>query len=95
MIWECKNYTHLKATDFHQVSYYSGKVAGRMLVIGFRGDIQPSYYRHIKRIADDDDALILPLGIRDLRAFVRQALRGKISEGLIEDRYDQIVRKIS
>ena len=47
VIWECKNYHDLKAADFQQVSYYSSKVAGRMLVIAFRGDVQQSYYGHI------------------------------------------------
>ena len=95
VIWECKNYKVLKASDFHQVSYYSGNVAGRLLVVAFRGDFQPSYDRHIKRIATANDAMVLPLGIRDLKAFVRQNRKGKISDGLIQDRYDQIVRRIS
>jgi hypothetical protein len=95
VIWECKNYTGLKASDFHQVSYYSGNVAGRLLVVAFRGDFQSSYCRHIKRIANANDAMVVPLGIRDLKAFVRQNRKGKISDGLIQDRYDQIVRQIS
>jgi hypothetical protein len=95
VIWECKNYNALKASDFHQVSYYSGKVAGRFLVLVFRGDVRPGYYEHIRRIAVENDAVVLPLGIRDLKAFVRQNQRGKISDGLIQDRYDQIVRRVS
>jgi len=95
VIWECKNYKSLKASDFHQVSYYSGNVAGRLVILAFRGDFQPSYFGHIKRIANANDGMVLPLGIRDLKAFVRQNRKGKISDGLIQDRYDQIVRQIS
>ena len=31
IIWECKNYTDLKADDFHQVAYYSSKAIGRLV----------------------------------------------------------------
>ena len=95
VIWECKNYRDLKAADFQQVSYYASKAAGRMLVIAFRGDVQQSYYGHIKRFANEHNGIILPLGAKDLRTFIRQNLNGKISESHIQDRYDQVVRKIS
>ena len=95
VIWECKNYTRLNASDFHQVSYYSGKAAGRLIVLAFRGDFQSTNSRHIERIANAVDAMILPLGMRDLKTFVRQSLKGKVSDGLLQDRYDKIVRRIS
>lgn len=95
IIWECKNYTDLKADDFHQVAYYSSKAIGRLVVVAFRGKIQPSYYSHIQRIVSEFNGMIIPIGIQDLRAFVRQNRNGKITEGLIQDRYDQIARKVS
>ena len=42
VIWECKNYENLKADDFHQVAYYSTKAMGRLVMVAFRGKIQPS-----------------------------------------------------
>jgi hypothetical protein len=95
VIWECKNYRDLKASDFQQVSYYASRAAGRMVVIAFRGELLPSYYGHIKRFATENNGLILPLGMKDLRTFIRQNLNGKITEKHIQDRYDQVVRKIS
>lgn len=95
VVWECKNYRILKAADFQQAAYYSSNAAGRMIIIAFRGDMQPSYFGHIKRFATEQNGLILPLGIRDLKTFVRQNLSGKISESHIQDRFDQVIRKIS
>jgi hypothetical protein len=95
VIWECKNYRNLKAADFQQVAYYTSDPGGRMVVIAFRGEMQPSYFGHIKRFANDRNGLILPLGIKDLKTFVRQNLSGKITESHIQDRYDQVIRKIS
>ncbi|MFI8805599.1 MULTISPECIES: P-loop ATPase, Sll1717 family [Micromonospora] len=94
-IWECKNYQDLKADDFQQVSYYLSDAMGKFAVIAFRGEMQASYLTHIKRISSDKGGLVLPLGIRDLKVFVRQAKNGKLKEDHIEDRYDAIVRKIS
>lgn len=95
VIWECKNYPDLKAADFQQVSYYASTAAGRMLVIAYRGELQSSYYGHIKRFASERNGIILPLGVRDLKTFIRQNLNGKITESHIQERYDQIIRKIS
>ena len=66
-----------------------------MLVIAFRGELQTSYYNHIRRFASEYNGIILPLGMKDLRTFIRQNLNGKISENHIQDRYDNVVRKIS
>lgn len=95
VIWECKNYINLKADDFHQVTYYSTKAIGRLVILAFRGKIQQPYYSHIQRVVSEFNGMVIPLGIQDLRAFVRQNRNGKITEGLIQDRYDQIVRKVS
>jgi hypothetical protein len=95
IIWECKNYQDLKADDFQQVAYYSNAAIGRMLIIAFRGELQQSYYGHIRRFANTQNGIILPLGMRDLKTFVRQNLSGKATEKHIQERYDQVVRKIS
>lgn len=95
IIWECKNYRTLKAADFQQACYYASNAAGRMLIIAFRGEIQPSYYGHIKRFVTEQNGIILPLGLRDLKTFVRQNRNGKITESHIQDRYDQVIRKTS
>lgn len=95
IIWECKNYADLKADDFHQVNYYSTKAIGRLVIVAFRGKIQPANYSHMQRIVSEFNGMVIPLGIQDLKAFVRQNRRGRITEGLIQDRYDQIVRKVS
>lgn len=95
VIWECKNYTDLKADDFHQVAYYSTKAIGRLVIVAFRGHIQQSYYSHIQRVVSELNGMVIPIGIQDLRAFVRKSRDGKITEDLIQDRYDQIVRKVS
>jgi hypothetical protein len=95
VIWECKNYDDLHADDFQQVSYYLNDTIGKFALIAFRGELQPSYMRHIERVSRDRGAVIVPLGIRDLRTFIRQSKAGKLREAHIQDRYDAIVRKIS
>lgn len=94
VIWECKNYPDLKSSDFHQVAYYATKAIGRLVVIAFRGEVQQSYYAHIRRIVADNNGMVLLLGIRDLKTFVRQNRNGKITEDHIQDRYDLVARKI-
>lgn len=95
VIWECKNYTDLKADDFQQVAYYSTRAVGRLVIVAFRGKMQNSNYRHIQRIVSEFNGMVIPFGIQDLKAFVRQNRNGKITEGLIQDRYDHIARKVS
>jgi hypothetical protein len=95
VIWECKNYSSLKASDFHQIAYYSTKAIGRLVVVAFRGEMHASYYTHIKRVVAEQNGMILLLGLRDLKTFIRQNRNGKITEDHIQDRYDEIVRKIS
>ncbi|MEU0885537.1 hypothetical protein ABZ345_43730 [Lentzea sp. NPDC005914] len=96
VIWECKNYEDLKSDDFHQLSYYMNDIIGKFIVVAYRGDaISPAYYSHIRRIAQDRGAFVLPLTERDLLTFLRQAKAGKAKEDHIQDRYDSVIRKIS
>jgi len=95
VIWECKNYSGLQADDFQQVAYYMNDQVGRFGIIAFRGEVKKHYYHHIKRIATDKKGLVLLLTSKDLLVFVRQALRGKISEAHIQDNFDRTIRLIS
>jgi hypothetical protein len=62
VIWECKNYHKLKAEDFQQVSYYLNDTIGKFAVIAFRGELEASYFPHIRRVASNEGKIILPLG---------------------------------
>ncbi len=94
VIWECKNYAELHADDFHQLSYYLNEFSGGFIVIVFRGEMKPSYYGHIKRIAAQNK-FVLPLSEKDLMVFLRQARNGKIKEDHIQDKYDNVARNLS
>jgi len=96
VIWECKNYEKLGASDFHQTSYYLNDQSSRLVIVAFRGnDVTNTELQHIRRIAHDRRGFILPLTQKDLLTFIRQAANGKIKEDHIQDRYDAIARKIS
>jgi hypothetical protein len=97
VVWECKNYADLTAEDFQQISYYMTEPLGRFVVVAFRGEMSPTspYMRHIKRMALERNGMVLPLGIKDLNVFIRQARNGRMKEDHIQDRYDAIVRKIA
>ncbi|MEU9404078.1 hypothetical protein [Streptomyces sp. NPDC048242] len=95
VIWECKNYAELHADDFHQLSYYLNDFGGGFIVVVFRGEVKPSYYGHIKRIAMHNKGFVLPLTEKDLMVFLRQARNGKIKEDHIQDKYDSVIRKLS
>jgi hypothetical protein len=58
IIWECKNYSDLKADDFQQISYYLNEKIGKFGVIAFRGEVQKHYYEHIKRIASEKGGFV-------------------------------------
>lgn len=45
--------------------------------------------------AKENGGLVLLLSERDLRVFLRQSKKGKVSEDHIRDRYDETVRMIS
>jgi hypothetical protein len=95
IIWECKNYTHIGADDFQQVSYYLNDIGGRFAVAAYRGmEIDSSYYRHIQRIAQQG-GLVLLLTEKDLRVFVRQAINGKVKEDHVSELFDRTVRAVS
>jgi Cdc6-like AAA superfamily ATPase len=96
VIFECKNYEDLKSSDFQQAAYYMSGAAGRLVIIVFRGDTQKKhYYEHIRRISSDTGGLVLLLNDKDLAVFARQALKGKVKDDHIQDRYDMTVRLIS
>jgi hypothetical protein len=93
--WECKNYEHLAADDFHQVAYYMSNVAGRFVVIAYRAlELDSSYYKHIERIAKDSKGMVLLLTEKDLRVFIRQAIKGKVREDHINEIFDRTLRAI-
>ncbi|MFI1354914.1 P-loop ATPase, Sll1717 family [Streptomyces sp. NPDC020898] len=95
VIWECKNYDNLSADDFHQLSYYMSDVGGRFVVLAFRGEMKPAYFGHLDRIVTNNNGFVLPLNEKDLMIFLRQARNGKVKEDHIQERYDNIVRKLS
>jgi len=87
--------TLAKADDFHQLAYYMNDVIGRFIVVAFRGqDVDPSYYRHVTRIAADK-GMVLLLTEKDLRVFLRQALKGKTKEDHIHEIFDRTIRAAS
>lgn len=96
VVWECKNYADVNAEDLHQVSYYLNDRFGRFGVLVHRGkgSVSQAVLQHIQRIASDKNALVLVLHDRDLMVFLRQARNGKIKEDHIQNRYDEIVRRI-
>ncbi len=96
VVFECKNYDELKASDFHQISYYLNDMIGRFGIVVFRGDeIKKHYYEHLRRIATDRSAVVIFLLDRDLDIFLRQAVNGKSSESHVQEIYDRTVREIS
>lgn len=95
VVFECKNYDDLSASDFQQSSYYMNSAGGKFVVVIFRGEVKNHYYDHIKRVANGQDGLILLLNDRDLQVFVRQAINGKVKDDHIQDRFDRTVRMIS
>lgn len=97
VVWECKNYEDLSASDFHQVQYYFSDTFGRFGIIAYRGiEVKDSYYRHLSNVANKNAAgVILPLTQRDLEVFLRQAINGVFKENHIQDRFDHLIRALS
>ncbi len=100
VIFECKNYAKLTASDFQQTAYYVGSEIGRFVIISYRGDptkndVPKTYVEHIKRIAHDKDAMVLLITDQDVKVFIRQAINGKVKDAHIQDKYDRMVRAIS
>ena len=61
VVFECKNYEDLSASDFQQVNYYNSPAGGRFTVIVFRGEVKNHYYQHVKRIVAQNDGMVLLL----------------------------------
>jgi hypothetical protein len=98
LIWECKNYENLSAGDFQQLAYYLNKDLGTFVIVSCRGDTwdRVHYYQHIRRISGmHDGAMVIILTDSDLKAFLRQAAKGNVKDGLLRDRYDTVKQKIS
>jgi hypothetical protein len=96
IIFECKNYSDIGATDFHQVSYYMNDTIGRFAVFVFRGiEIKRHHYEHVKRIASDKHGMVVLLTDRDMDVLLRQAINGKSSEPHLREIYDRTVREVS
>jgi hypothetical protein len=96
IIFECKNYADLDASDFHQISYYMNDTIGRFAAMVFRGgEIKKHYYEHIRRIAAEKRGMVLFLTDRDLDILLRHALNGKSSEAHLQESYDRTVREVS
>ncbi len=95
VVWECKNYENLDASDFHQAAYYMSDATGHFVIIVFRGERKKNYDEHIKRIFSESKGIVLLLNERDLRVFLRQALHGRMRESHIQEAYDQTIRNIS
>lgn len=97
IVWECKNYSELKADDFHQLGYYLNDTFGHFGIIVFRGDeIKQQYIRHISNLANrNKSGLVLLLTHKDLEVFLRQAIKGTFKESHLQDKYDQMVRALS
>jgi hypothetical protein len=94
VVFECKNYADLSASDFQQAAYYFSRAGGRVVFTVFRGEIKNHYHAHIKRAAEQD-GLVMLLTERDLLVFIRQALKGRVKDDHLQDRYDTTVRRIS
>ncbi|ACY54174.1 transposase [Vibrio alginolyticus] len=97
VVWECKNYDNLKSDDFHQIQYYLNDTFGRFGIIVFRGDeVKDSHIKHISNIANKNKAgLVMVLTQKDLEVFLRQSIKGAFKESHIQDKYDNLIRKIS
>ena len=99
IVWECKNYNDLQAGDFHQLAYYMNQNIGTFIVVSFRGEDwkKPHYFQHIRRVATQihPGCMVILLTDADLKAFLRQAARGSVGDGLLRDRYDTVKQKIS
>ena len=97
IIWECKNYSDLKADDFNQALYYLNEQAGRFLIMVCRSQapLPQHVYDHVKRVFQQCKGLVLILRESDIKTFLRQALNGKRSEQHLQDLFDNTERIIS
>jgi hypothetical protein len=59
---------------------------GRFVLLVFRGlELDASYARHVERIANEKQGIVLILTEKDVRVFLRQAMNGKFKEEHIND----------
>jgi len=96
VIWECKNYDPISASDFHQATYYMGGAMGNVCFLCFRGDPKDRlYYEHVRHVhATKNAALILLISDADLKVFLRQAKNGKTKDSHLQNRFDETTRLI-
>ena len=97
IIWECKNYSDLKAEDFNQALYYLNEQSGRFMIMVCRSasPLPQHVYDHVKRVFHQSKGLVLLLRESDIKTFLRQALNGKRSEQHLQDIFDNTERIIS
>lgn len=95
VVFECKNYADLDASDFHQATYYMNDSSGRFAVLVFRGELKKHYMDHVKRVSTQHNGMVLLLTEKDLNVFLRQARNGVTKDDHIQDRYDYTVRALS
>ena len=94
VIFECKNYTELSASDFHQAAYYL-KHTAKLVIIVFRGEeLKTNYFDHIRRAVEGTSGMILLFHEKDIKAFLRQAINGKVKEDHVNEIHDRIERSI-
>ncbi|ELP33262.1 hypothetical protein RBSWK_02759 [Rhodopirellula baltica SWK14] len=98
VIWECKNYEKLSASDFQQANYYVSELSGLVIVV-FRGprDEKKHYLEHIRRISSkaNGNAIVLLANDQDLQTFVRQCHKGQFLDTHVRAIYDETIRAIS
>lgn len=74
------------------------KNLGSFAIVSCRGNDwdKAGYYKHIRRISEmHSGGMLLVLTDADLKAFLRQAAKGMVKDGLLRDRYDRIKAKIT
>ena len=75
--------------------FATNHVCGRFVVMAFRAqEVDVGYYRHVERIAKDQKGMVLLLTEKDLRVFIRQALKGKTREDHINEIFDRTLRSV-
>jgi hypothetical protein len=57
--------------------------------------MKDTYARHVERIANEKQGIVLILTEKDLRVFLRQAISGKFKEDHINEIYDRVSRLVS
>jgi hypothetical protein len=92
IVWECKNYRDLSASDFHQAAYYLNGVY-KLVIIVFRGEeLKSGYITHVEKAIAKNGGMVLILSDRDLKTFLRQAINGKVKDDHIAEMHDRMER---